>query len=307
MTAPAYLKKGDTISIVAPGKKTSRVAIENSIKIFKEWGLNVHIADNIFSDDHSYLAGTDAQRLEDFQHALNSNDVKAIVCARGGYGSTRILDQLNYDSLQQYPKWIVGFSDITAFHLKLSSLGYQSIHSTMPVLFTDVDSASSVESLRNLLFGLDNQLVVPAKSANRNGSAKGKTIGGNLSLIVDAIGTSSEPDTEGKILILEEVEEYLYKIDRMLTQLKRAGKLKSLRGLGVGHFTNMQDTSVPFSESVEQIILNAVREYNYPVAFGFPVGHENPNLAWYHGADAIFEVNAERASLSFSITEIKNI
>jgi len=307
MIAPTHLQKGDTISIVAPGKKTSRIAVENSIKIFKEWGLDVHVANNIFSDEHSYLAGTDAQRLEDFQRALNSNNVKAIICARGGYGSTRILDQLNYDALQQYPKWIVGFSDITAFHLKLSRLGYQSIHSTMPVLFTDVDSGSSVESLRKLLFGLDNQLIAPAKSSNRNGETKGKTIGGNLSLIVDAMGTSSEPDTEGKILILEEVEEYFYKIDRMLTQLKRAGKLKSLAGLVVGHFTNMQDTSVPFGESVEKIILNAVGEYRYPVAFGFPIGHENPNLAWCHGADAIFEVNAERASLSFSIAEIKNI
>jgi muramoyltetrapeptide carboxypeptidase len=307
MIAPTHLEKGDTISIVAPGKKTSRVAVENSIKIFKEWGLNVHVADNIFSDDHPYLAGTDAQRLDDFQRALNSNNVKAIICARGGYGSTRILDQLNYHALLQYPKWIVGFSDITAFHLKLSHLGYQSIHSTMPVLFTDAGSAPSVESLRNLLFGLDNKLTVPAKSGNKNGKTKGETVGGNLSLIVDSMGTSSEPDTEGKILILEEVEEYIYKIDRMLTQLKRADKLKSLAGLVIGHFTNMQDTSVPFGESVEQIILNAVREYNYPVAFGFPIGHENPNLAWCHGAEAIFEVNAERASLSFSIAEIKNI
>jgi len=307
MIAPAYLKKGDTISIVAPGKKTNRIAVENSVKIFEEWGLHVQVANNIFSDDHSYLAGTDVQRLEDFQHAINSKEVKAIVCARGGYGSTRILDQLNYDAIKQYPKWIVGFSDITAFHLKLLRLGYQSIHSTMPILFTDSDSPSSVESLRNLLFGLDNQLVALTKSINRIGYASGETIGGNLSLIVDAMGTSSEPDTAGKILILEEVEEYLYKIDRMLTQLKRGDKLKSLAGLVIGHFTNMQDTSVPFGESVQQIILNAVNEYNYPVAFGFPVGHENPNHAWRQGANAILDVNAERATLSFSTSETKNV
>ena len=299
MITPAHLKPGDTVSIVAPGKKISKEAIDSAIKILQSWGLTVTMAENIFSDGHSYMAGNDAQRMSDFQQALDSKNVKAIICARGGYGSTRIIDQLDFSAMQSNPKWIVGFSDITAFHLKLTSLGYQSIHATMPVLFAAADSASSVQSLRDVLFGAETEITIPSKPCNRIGRATGLTIGGNLSLIVDALATSSEPDTDGKILIIEEIEEYRYKIDRMLTQLKRADKLKSLAGLVVGHFTNIQDTELSFALTVEELILDAVKQYDFPIAFGFPSGHENPNLAWRHGAEATLTVNSDSTSLRF--------
>jgi muramoyltetrapeptide carboxypeptidase len=299
MIRPPTLHPGDKIGIIAPGRRVSLSDVDVAIDLFKTWQLDVVLANNLFSNGHSYLAGTDDQRRDDFQSMLDDHTVKAIVSARGGYGSSRILDSLDFTRFQKNPKWIAGFSDITAVHLKLFNLGYESIHATMPILFSKAGSAESVTSLKNVLLGTPAPLEAKFFSYNRTGRSEAQVVGGNLSLIVDALGTASEPDTDGKILVIEEVEEYLYKMDRMITHLKRAGKLKNLAGLLVGHMTNILDSELSFGETVEDIIHYHTREYTFPVAFRFPTGHENPNLAWIHGGQAQLEVTPEISRLSF--------
>jgi muramoyltetrapeptide carboxypeptidase len=230
---------------------------------------------------------------------LDDPSVRAIICARGGYGTTRILDQLDFTSFLKNPKWICGFSDITALHLKLQALNVQSIHSTMPVMFPKKESASSVESLKNLLFGKGDVLTVEASAHNKPGDCSGELIGGNLSLLTDSLGTSSEIRTDNRILIIEEVDESMYRFDRMLVHLKRAEKLKNLAGLVIGHMTDMKESELPFGERVQQIILNHAGEYGYPVAFNFPIGHENPNLAWIQGAKGQLSVTDKKSILTF--------
>jgi len=299
MIKPNFLKSGDTVALVAPGRKIKRELVDHAAHIIKSWGLEVMLSANLFSDQHAYLAGTDEERITDFQSALDNTSVKAIICVRGGYGSTRILDNLDFSQLQINPKWIVGFSDVTAIHLKVFNTGVQSIHGTMPVLFSKQESELSVKSLRDVLFGEDCTLVAPIDSANRHGQCSGTVVGGNLSLLVDSLGTSNELDTRGKILIIEEIDEYYYKVDRMFTHLKRAGKLKQLAGLAIGHFTDITNSELGFGESVISIVNNAVKEYNFPVGFGFPTGHENPNLAWICGGHAFFDVGLQQVSLKF--------
>ncbi len=302
MITPAFLTSGDSAAIVAPAGKLKKNALDDAIKILGDWGLKVLLGKNVYSEAHNYLSGADNERMSDLQSALDDESVKAIFCARGGYGITRIIDQLDFTEFLKRPKWIVGFSDITALHLQLNNLGCESIHGIMPLLFTKPNTATSVESLKRILFeGLQDIAAIPNKY-NGQGTAVGETIGGNLTLIVDSIGTKSEPDTKGKILILEEIEEYKYKIDRMMTHLKRADKLNDLAGLAIGHMTNISDTETVFGESVEEIILNKVKEFKYPVAFEFPTGHDNPNVAWRSGSKMKLEVTAEGSHLtSFNI------
>ena len=303
MVRPPLLKTGDTITIVAPARKIKPEDLELAKKTFLGWGLRVELPDNIFSASHSYLAGSDEVRLSDFQSALDNPSVRCIICARGGYGTTRILDSLDFSSFKNNPKWIAGFSDITALHLKLASLGIESIHGTMPGLFQKTDSSASVESLRRVLFNGYETMEAPHVQWNRPGIAQGQLIGGNLSLIVDSMGTDSEPDTRKKILVVEEIDEYLYRIDRMLMHLKRAGKIRDLSGLVIGHMTSIAD-SESFGESIQQVICRAVEEYDFPVAFGFPIGHENPNTAWIHGAEMTLKVTPQGSSISMAKTNI---
>ena len=298
MIVPPFLKQGDTLGIVAPGRKVSEENLAASIQTFQEWGLKVILGANIFSDNHSYLGGSDQERLKDIQEMINNPTVKAIICARGGYGTSRIIDAIDFSALERNPKWVVGFSDITAIHLKLHSRGFSSIHGTMPILFSKPDSASSVSSLKNALFGFPSPINSVPSPYNKPGTGEGPMIGGNLSLIVDSMGTSTEPDTRGKILFIEEIDEYLYKIDRMMNHLKRAGKLQHLHGLIVGHLTNIMDTDLSFGQPVEGIILEHTKAYNYPVVFQFPSGHENPNLAWSSGSHYILKSMQEKSELT---------
>lgn len=299
MIFPPTLKKGDTVGIVAPGRKLDVSVVNAAIPSIESWGVNVRTGKNLLSSKHPYLSGTDAERLEDLQNMLDDSSVNAILCARGGYGTTRILDQLNFASFLKNPKWICGFSDITALHLKLHSLGVQSIHGTMPVLFSKLESAGSVESLRKILFGEQVSLNADHHPRNKIGVAQGNIVGGNLSLVVDSLGTSTEIDTKNKIFVIEEVDEYLYRVDRMMVQLKRAKKLQHLAGLVVGHMTEMKDTELPFGEPIEEIILRHVQDYGFPVGFNFPIGHENPNRAWVQGSTAKLKVTSEISVLDF--------
>lgn len=284
MIKPDSLKIGDKVGVVATGRKVLFQDVEAAEKLFTSWGLKVEFAPNLFSNNHPYLAATDEQRLNDLQSMLDDRDIKAVICVRGGYGTTRIIDRLDFAAFQERPKWIAGFSDITALHLKLFQLGIESIHSTMPILFSKPESFSSIVSLREILFGVKNSINAEANKNNRPGKSTGQVIGGNLSLLVDSLATSCEPDFDAKILVVEEIDEYLYKIDRMFMHLKRAGKLDKLNGLVVGHMTDIKDTDPGFGETIEEVILSKVKDFGYPVAFNFPIGHENPNLAWRHGS-----------------------
>jgi muramoyltetrapeptide carboxypeptidase len=299
MIQPAALQKNDSIGIVSPGRKLDHDTLQAAIRIIESWGFKVLTGKNLLSTKHSYLSGTDAERLDDFQTMLNDASLKAIICARGGYGTTRFLDQLDFSSFLKNPKWICGFSDITSLHLKLQTLGVQSIHGTMPVLFSKPESAISVESLHKVLTGKSVGIEASSNSKNKTGKIAANLVGGNLSLIVDSLGTESEVHTKNKILVIEEVEEYLYRIDRMLVQLKRAKKLQQLAGLAVGHMTDIKETELPFGESIEEIILNHVQEFDYPVGFGFPIGHENPNIAWVEGSLGTLNVLKEKSTIIF--------
>lgn len=299
MICPPKLQTGDKIGIVAPARKITPAQLEAALKTFQQWGLRPQLAKNIFSSSHSYLAGSDEERLEDFQMMINDGEVKAIFCARGGYGSTRIIEDLDFSSMKTTPKWIVGFSDVTAFHLRLASMGVASLHATMPIFFDQPEAADSVESIRKILFTGSGGVTLPAAEHNRPGHASGVVIGGNLSLIIDALNTSSDPDTKNKILIVEEVDEYFYKLDRMFTQLRRSGKLKDLAGLVVGHMSELKNSDLAFGETASEIVLHAVRDYAFPVVFDFPSGHRNPNVAWIHGAPAVLDVSLTGVSLTY--------
>jgi len=300
MIIPPKLSPGDAVGIVAPGRKIAASQVEPAVQMLTAWGLEPILAPNLYSQRHSYLSGTDEERCRDFQQFLADPRIRAIICARGGYGSTRIIDGLDLGRLQDDPKWIVGFSDVTAFHLALARLEVVSIHGTMPVFFGLPEARASVESLRQVLFGTTPEISVTPHLSNRQGRAEGRVIGGNLSLLVDAIGTTSDPETRGAIVIIEEVDEYYYKVDRMLRQLRRSGKLAELAGLIVGHMTGIKNSDLPFGETIPEIVLNAVAGYDFPVAFGFPSGHENPNLAWLHGAGGSLEVGKDTVHLSYS-------
>jgi muramoyltetrapeptide carboxypeptidase len=299
MKYPPKLERGDKVAIVAPARKITVGQLEPAQKTLGSWGLKPVLAENIFSPKHSYLAGTDEERREDFQKMIDDPEVKAIFSARGGYGSTRIIEDIDFSSLQKSPKWIIGFSDVTAFHLRMASIGIASIHGTMPIFFGQSDASASVESIRKILFTGSCKIEWAPDELNRTGSGAGEVVGGNLSLIIDALNTPSEPDTQNKILVVEEVDEYFYKLDRMFTQLRRAAKLKDLAGLVIGHLTDIKNSELDFGETVYQIVLHAVRDYRYPVAFSFPSGHHDPNMAWIHGGQANLEISVGRAVLSY--------
>ena len=295
-----HLLKGDLIGITAPAGKIKSDSLTAAVSILESWGLRVELGEHIFSEAHNYFSGTDQERSYDFQKMLDDPELKAIICARGGYGTTRFIDQLDFTNFLKFPKWIVGFSDITALHLKLHQFGFESIHSVMPIQFPKPEHQESVESLRRVLFGEAVQLKGNPSIYNQLGSASGQVVGGNLTLLVDSLGTTTTIDTMGKILIIEEVGEYKYKLDRMFTHLKRANKLSQLAGLIIGHMTDINDAEGSFGQTVEEIILDKVKEFNYPVAFNFPIGHESPNLAWRHGATGTLNVGNEISQLTFA-------
>jgi muramoyltetrapeptide carboxypeptidase len=299
MIYPSKLEAGDAVGIVAPARKITSGQLEPAVEIIRSWGLKHVLAKNIFSEGHSYLSGKDHERRDDFQRMIDDADIKAIFSARGGYGSTRVIEDINFLALEKTPKWIVGFSDVTAFHLKLASMNIASIHGTMPIFFGQDDSAESVESIRKILFDGECKIDFPAEGANRPGRGEGEVLGGNLSLIVDSLNTASEPDMRKRILVVEEVDEYFYKLDRMFTQLRRSGKLKDLSALVIGHMTDIKNSDLDFGETISQIVLHAVRDYSYPVAFLFPSGHRNPNLAWIHGGRAVLDVSIKNARLAY--------
>ncbi|MCU0317817.1 MAG: LD-carboxypeptidase [Amoebophilaceae bacterium] len=299
---PPLLKKKDRIAIVAPASKVkeSKKVMEKATEIFQSWGLEVVLGKYVSVDSCNAFAGSDAQRAEDMQWALDDPTIKAVISLRGGYGTTRIVDQLDFTHFLKNPKWVIGFSDITALHIRLHNLGFVSAHGAVPILFSNPQHKASIDSLRTLLFEGTAHLTAPANALNRLGVVTAPVVGGNLGLICNNMETLSALDTKNKILVIEEVGEHLYALDRMMVQLKRAGKLKDLAGLVVGKMVYMQDiSSLPMNKSAEGIIQEHVAGYNYPVAFQFSIGHEAPNLAFPHGEIGTLCVESDKASLVF--------
>lgn len=292
---PPFLKHGDRIGIVATARKISKEEIQPAATILNSWGLEVVLGKNLFKEYHQF-SGTDKERAEDLQAMLDDSSIKAIIAARGGYGTIRIIDQIDFSKFIQYPKWIIGYSDITVLHSHIHNLGIETLHATMPINFTK--NAEATETLRKALFGEELKHEAEAHSLNTKGFAEGQLIGGNLSLLYALTGSVSDINTKGKILFIEDLDEYLYHIDRMLMNLKRAGKLNHLAGLIVGGMTDMKDNAIPFGKTAEEIIADAVSEFDYPVCFGFPAGHEEKNFALFLGRTVKLNVG-EKTNLMF--------
>lgn len=286
---PPFLKLGYCIGIVAPARKITAEELTPAISQLQDWRLDVKLGKHIYSADNQF-AGTDEERAADMQQMLDDDKVKAIIAARGGYGSVRIIDKLDFSRFKQNPKWIAGFSDVTVFHNHIQThWGIQTLHSTMSINFSK--DTESTELLRKALFGELKEYFIHGHPLNRQGHGEGMLCGGNLSLLYALAGTPSDIDTSGKILFLEDLDEYLYHIDRMMMQLKRSGKLANLKGLIIGSFSDMKDNTISFGKTAEQIILDAVKEYNYPVCFGFPAGHGVKNFPLYLGRSYELSVN----------------
>jgi muramoyltetrapeptide carboxypeptidase len=283
---PAYLKPGDTIGITCPAGYMAAAKAQTCIDTLQQWGYQVKVGKTLGSESATYFSGTDNERLDDFQEMLNDDSVKAILCGRGGYGMSRIIDRINFRAFKRRPKWIVGFSDITVLHAHLySNYKISSLHAPMAAAFNDDGFNNEyVQSLKNALEGKIARYQCDVHDLNHQGEAVGELVGGNLSLLAHLVGTPSDIKTKGRILFLEDVGEYLYNVDRMLHQLKRAGKLTRLAGLIIGGFTENKDTERPFGKSVYEIIHDVVKEYNYPICFDFPVSHEKENYALKVGA-----------------------
>jgi muramoyltetrapeptide carboxypeptidase len=291
LTIPPYLKKGDTIGIVCPAGYMPATKAETCISILQQWGFKVITGFTLGHQRH-YFSGTDEERLHDLQQMLDNVEVKAILCGRGGYGISRIIDSINWKIFKKHPKWIIGFSDVTVLHSFLfTRLKTASLHAPMANAFNDDGWKNPfVQSLKKALTGKQNNYKIAAHTHNRNGIATGLLVGGNLSLLVHQIRTPSDISTKNCILFIEDIGEYLYNIDRMLLQLERAGKLHQLAGLIVGGFSECKDTSIPYGQSVEEIIRDRVKKYNYPVCFHFPVSHETENFALKVGVEYELQV-----------------
>ncbi|HEX8376587.1 MAG TPA: LD-carboxypeptidase [Pedobacter sp.] len=296
-SAPPFLKKGDKVAITCPAKKLPG-SIDSAIKLLKFWGLEVVTGETVTASHHQY-AGTDEQRLNDLQRFLDDQSVKAIFAARGGYGTVRIIDDLDFEVFKTHPKWLVGFSDITVLHSHISrNCGIQTIHGQMPLNVPD-GTKPSLESLRKALFGEQLIYEVAANPNNKPGVSQSVLIGGNLTLLVMMNNSVSEMDFSGKILFIEDLGEYFYSVDRMLWNLKRAGKLASLSGLIVGGFTDLKDNDIPFGSSIEEIILEKVQDFNFPVCFDFPAGHLADNHALIFGKNVTLSVDPDKVRLTF--------
>lgn len=293
MIFPSYLQPGDRIRIVAPAGKVAKDKVMPGIVLLQEAGYEVLIGNHVF-DRHFQFAGTDAHRLADFQEALNDPLTRAIICARGGYGSVHLIDKINFSPLLKHPKWIVGFSDITLVHSLLNKLQIASVHGAMPAFYLENKKpGKSFYSLIDALSYGRSQSEMEPSDFNRPGNGSGELVGGNLSLIYSLQGTPWQLDTRGKILFLEDVSEYLYHLDRMMHNLRLSGQLQHLAGLVLGGFTDMKDNESPFGKSTCEIIYEAVKDYNYPVCFGFPAGHIPRNLSLIMGAFYSLEVGSK--------------
>lgn len=302
MIQPSYLKNGDVVAIIAPAGvlKQNHEVIQKTKKVLENWGLTVDFGENI-GKKVNHFAGSDKQRASDFQWALDNDDIKAIWCARGGYGCLRIIDRLNFENFKKNPKWIVGYSDITVVHEKLHKLGYQSIHGMMCINLVEKPSLIklSLETLKSALFGELEGYKVKGSHYNKIGSASGKLVGGNLSLITATLGSKTSLITKGKIIFIEEIGEYKYHIDRQLQTLKRSGYFNQCTGVIVGDISELKINNPQWGQSIEELVLDILEDCNIPVAFGFPAGHELENRALYLGRHIKLNITKTQTTVIF--------
>lgn len=298
MIIPPYLKKGDCIGLICPSGYMPAEKTKACVQTLQQWGFTVSIGKTT-GHRHHYFSGTDEERASDLQAMLDDDNIKAILCARGGYGMSRIIQHIDYKKFKRNPKWVIGFSDITLLHNYINNkLKTASLHAPMAGAFNDGGAEGEyVQSLRAALTGKKIKYHCKPSLLNRTGAAEGELTGGNLALLAHSIGSPWEPDTKNKILFIEDTGEYLYNIDRMMLQLKYAGKLDKLSGLIVGSFSDMKDTQIPFGQDVYSIIWDKVKEYDYPVCFDFPVGHVPENYALLSGQMHRLSVTKNNISL----------
>lgn len=302
MIQPPYLKAGDTVAIVAPSGilKNRKAEIDRAISMLKNWGLHVVVGKHIFKQAH-HFAGTDSERCEDLQEALDNPSIRAIWCARGGYGTVRILDRLDYTKFIQNPKWIIGYSDITALHNQVHNLGFQTIHAMMCTSLTDdeTDLDQTIATFKKAIFGESVLYTLKGSKYNKKGKVTAQIVGGNLTILQSMLGSETSIDTSGKILFFEEIGEYKYHIDRMLQSLKRAGYFDNCAGVIVGDMTKLRRNTTAWGSSIEQLIIDVLQEYNFPIAFNMPAGHEPDNRALFLGKKATLVVDKEQSTLVF--------
>ena len=306
LTTPSYLKAGDTIAIVAPAGilKSRQATIQKAKKLIENWGLKVVLGKNIFNNGH-HFAGTDDERCQDFQDALDNKNIKAIWAARGGYGSVRILDKLDFTKFKESPKWVIGYSDITAFHNHIHNLGFETLHAMMATSLEEKpeEIIQTISSFKKVLFGEEVSYTISSSKYNRTNSSKeieGKLIGGNLAILTSMLGSKSQLKTKGKILFIEEIGEYKYSIDRMLQSLKRSGYFTKVNAVIVGNMSLIKKNSTKWGSSIEQLILDAI-PVDIPVLFDFPAGHEADNRALIFGRNVALKIGSKQSSIFFKI------
>ena len=297
MITPPYLQKGDTVAILATARKHIVKSMQPTIDLLESWGLNVVIGKSIGLEENQ-LAGSDEQRAADLQEQLDNPNIKAIWCARGGYGTVRVVDLIDFTQFKKSPKWLVGFSDVTVLHSHLNTMGYKSIHGIMPISLAKA-SKEAIESLRLSLFGQPLQYAIDPHPMNRLGKATCEVVGGNLSILYSLLGSPSAIDCKDKILYIEDLDEYLYHIDRMMMNLKRNGCLESLKGIIVGSMTDMKDNDIPWGKNALEIVQDVTKHYNIPMVFNFPAGHIHDNRALILGNNVTINVNEKCSTLVF--------
>lgn len=297
MITPPRLQKGDTVAILATARKNTDNNLKPAIDLLQSWGLEVLIGKTI-GLDHNQLAGTDEERAADFQQQLDNPKVKAIWCVRGGYGTVRMLDLLDFTQFKQNPKWIIGFSDITVLHSHLNLMGYKSIHAIMPISLEKA-SDEAIETLKTALFGKPLTYEINTDAKNRLGTASGELVGGNLSILYSLFGSPTAIECQDKILFIEDLDEYLYHIDRMMMNLKRNGCLENIKGIIVGSMSKMRDNEIPWGKDAFEIIEEITRNYSFPVLYNFPAGHIDDNRALILGSQVTMEVNDRKSILRF--------
>ena len=298
MISPSHLNKGDTIAIVSTARKISKEELKPAIQLLESWGLKAVLGKTIGAEENQF-AGYDALRATDFQQMMDDPKIKAIWCARGGYGTVRMVDKLDFTAFKKNPKWIVGYSDVTVLHAHVHNLGIETLHAQM-CLEIETKTKETSESLRKILFGEEYNISVSgSNSFTSPGNCSGQLVGGNLSVLYSLCGSNSAINTDGKILFIEDLDEYLYHIDRMMMNLKRNGMLKNLAGLIVGGMTKMNDNVIPFGKTAEEIIFDAVKDYDYPICFNFPSGHIEDNRALIMGREVRLKVEDGNITLKF--------
>jgi muramoyltetrapeptide carboxypeptidase len=302
MIQPPYLKAGDTVAIVAPSGilKERTGEIEQAVALLNSWGLQVVLGKHIFNQAN-HFAGTDEERYEDFQNAMDDPTISAIWCARGGYGTVRILDKLNFTKFRKHPKWIIGYSDITALHNQLNIEGFESIHAMMCTSLSDDISEieETVSTFKDAIFGGTLSYTLMGSDFNRTGQVTAPLVGGNLTMLHTMLGSKTSIDLTGKILFIEEIGEYAYHIDRMLQSLKRAGYFDHCKGVIVGDITKVRENPTPWGTSIEQLIIDAFSEYDFPIAFNMPAGHEKDNRAMILGRTVDLVVGKDKSTVVF--------